>query len=181
MQQKAVYIILFFFMILNSGQADLCIYTGGGTAVPAAYLENYLSSAYLFNLGLEIGTDLNFLFLKLDNQNIFFKEETLSLSFYSLFLNALGKIPWSYSIKPYLLLGAGLTWQVLTKEEPVANYDPGLNIGIGCEYQFVYQQWFFGPFLEIKYHFIYQKSQQEAENNGEYFTLCMGLKMRLFK
>ncbi len=146
-----------------------------------AYFNKYFSHSWHAGLSFQAKTDIKFIDVRLDSQYFVLKTDNKKLVFYPLMLNLIIKAPWKHTIKPYITGGAGIVWEKLYINDTVLkNYDPVFSGGIGAEYVFQKSKCRFAPFIEGKYQFIYQKSMEEAVNNGEIILIYGGIRVQVF-
>ena len=181
--KKNIFIYAVLFINLWAYPANAAFYIGveAGDSIPLAYLNKYFSHNWHAVLSFQVETDIKFIDVRLDSQYFVLKTDSKELAFYPLILNLVIKAPWEYAVKPYIAGGAGIVWEKLYINKTVLrNYDPVFSGGIGAEYLIQRNKWKFGPFIEGKYQFIYQKSMEQAVSNGEIILIYGGIKIQVF-
>lgn len=184
--RKIIWLVMIFLLvILISSQSfgeGLNFSAGinlGGT-FPMAKLGDVLKSGILYPVGGYIGLDtsevisntnleLGFNYISLKGKN----DESTKMMFLPLTLSGLYNFPLEEKIKLFVKVGGGVVFETLTLGgSDTNNTDPIFNFGIGTSHD-LSDSLFLR--LETIYHFIYEKYQEGATENGNLFSLSLGI------
>lgn len=179
---KFLIIFLLIIMPLQMSYAGLFIGMETGAGVPLTHLKKYFAPGIQAGINIESTTEFPFLFVQVKGEYYMLIGENQKLHLFPLSANVRAEIPWHYPVKPYLSAGGGIIWERLKKKDNAAlkNYDPLISAGVGIQYLFKKRELVFAPYIEVIYHFLYQKTQKQAEYNGQVCLIHAGIKFKLF-